>query len=332
MDIRAFGRLTVTNDGESVPITRQKCRALLALLISHYPNGLSPDAIADALWPDADFERAANSVRVHATYLRRALSCADGVIPRTDGRYRLNVEPDEIDVQRFERLSLDARSVAGSGDPSGACAIYEAAIAEWRGAPFQDWRDLPALRNEIVRIESLRLDTLEGFATALLDDERQDQVCRLLEPIIDDQLIRETLAARLMLALYRTGRQQDALGLFGKVKRALSEGLGLLPSNQLQGLADMIVMHDAELGVGDASPTPRVLDQPRRRSEFIGRAKELQALEGAWRRAAGGAPQLAYVAGVAGIGKSTVVARFADGVRGEGAQVFQGACDPDPVD
>ncbi len=332
LDFRAIGPLTVSRAGAVVPVTRQKCRALLGLLISTHPHGISPDAIADALWPDADFDKAANSVRVHATYLRRALKPTDGLVVLTDGRYRLAVDADAIDVGRFERLVHEARHVADGGDPSGAAEIFTAAIAEWRGTPYQELGDLPTLRNETVRLESLRLDALEGFATALLDDDRPDQVCRLLEPIIEDHLIRETLAARLMLALYRSGRQQDALGVFGAVKRALADGLGLVPGNQLQGLADMIVMHDAELEHGDSSPTPRIPHPPRRRAEFIGRAAELQTLDLTWRRAVAGTPQLAYIAGPAGIGKSTVVDQFTNRLATVGVEVVQGACDPDPVD
>jgi|GEM_PF-2414223 Predicted ATPase len=333
LEFKVFGELQVTHDGAAIAVARRKCQALLALLISQHPHGVSADGVADALWPYADPEKAANSVRVHVTFLRRSLVAAPGVIPRTTGRYSLAVDRSEIDVLRFEDLGREARNVAAAGDPRQACALYERAIAEKRGVPYAEFRDIDALRDEFTRLDELCLDVLDGYATALLDDDRADEACRILEPAVDANLIRETLAARLMLALYRTGRQQDALAIFGRVRAALTEGLGLLPSNQLQGLAEAIVLQRDELDLGRAGArTSRATLPPRQRAQFVGRAAELRALATTWDRAIGGEPQLAYLSGLAGVGKSSVMQRFVDEVTSTGANVVIGHCDPDPAD
>lgn len=330
MDFQAFGPLTVTDEGAARPITRYKCRALLGLLLAGYPDGVTPDAVADALWPDADPAKAANSVRVHTTYLRRALGSVSDLVVLTGGRYRLAVDPDAIDLHRFRLRCQEAHRQADAGSPSSACAMFERAFAEWRGAPLDEFADLGAIRNEIVRLEALRLEALERYSAALLDDDRPDQVCRLVDPIMHEHLTREVLAARLMLARSRTGRRRDALALFGEVKLALAEELGLPPSNELQGLADMIIMHDTQLDPGPVGSARAVVHQHRRRAEFTGRANELQTLERIWEQAVTGTPRLAYVVGRAGMGKTAMVTHFADRLGRTGVQVFRGSCDPDP--
>ena len=333
LEFKVFGELQVTDDGDQVAVARPKCQALLALLISQHPHGVSADGVAEALWPTADSDKAANSVRVHLTFLRRSLQAAPAVILLTAGRYSLAVDRSEIDVLRFEDLGLEARNVAAAGDPRQACALYERALIERRGVPYAEFRDIDALRDEFTRLDELCLDLLDGYAAALLDDDRADEACRVLETAVDANLVRETLAARLMLARYRTGRQQDALAVFGRVKAALAEAGGLLPSKQLQELADGIVLQRRELDLDQGgSRMSRATLPLRQRAEFVGRATELRALAGTWERAVGGTPQLAYVSGAAGVGKSSVIKRFADEVAGTGATVVIGHCDPDPAD
>ena len=339
MDFRVLGPLEVTHAGVAVAVARPKCQALLALLICHHPHGLSPEPLADALWPEAESAKAANNLRVHLTYLRRALGEEPDVIPRTAGRYSLAVARDAIDTFRFEDAVLAARATAASGDPRGAIDGFESAFDEWRGDPHADLRYLDALRAEIVRLEELRLDAIEGYATALLDDDRADQACRVLEPVVEANPTREMLAARLMLALYRTGRQPDSLALFGRVKAALAEDLGLLPSDELQRLVDAIVMQRPELDVLDVrsdtpavAQSPHVRGRPRQRAAFIGRGAELEALDQAWTRAKDGDAQLVYVVGDAGMGKTTVVEHFLERIRSESATVVTGNCDEDPAE
>ena len=291
---------------------------------------MSPDAVADALWPEVDPAKSINSARVHARYLRKALEAATAEVPIAAGRYAITVARDQIDVTRFEDLSAAAHRASAAGDPHRATALFAVALAEWRGEPYEDFPEVDALRDESARLARIRLDTVEAYASSLLDDDSPDEACRLLHPVVDEHLTHETLAARLMLAFYRTGRPSDALALLGRVKEALAES-GLIPSHQLTELANAIVTRDSALDVvGQRQRSIRTTFQPRQRSGFIGRATELLALNTAWDNATAGVPQLSIVAGVTGIGKSALVHRFIEDVRSNGGTVAVGRCDPDP--
>ena len=332
MEFRVLGPLEITHDGEPVIVTRHKCRSLLALFLSHYPYAISTDAVAEALWPDTDPEKAINSVRVNASYLRAALALTDGDGPITSGRYGISVGREHIDVTRFEDLASAAHEAGAAGDPHRATELFGSALAEWRGEPYADFSEIDALREEVARLGELRLDALEGYATALLDDDRADEVCRLLTPVIDAHLSRETLVGRLMLGFHRTGRQRDALAIFARVKDELAES-GMPPTPQLQELANAVVLHDPDLDAARSAPRAnrRVL-APRRRATFIGRDDELRALQACWDNAMRGAPQLVYVAGEAGMGKTTLIRRFVEQVNATGETTAIGACDPDSTE
>ena len=333
MEIRLFGTLAVTHGGRPVPVTRAKCQAVLALLIANAPHGVSLDRLAHALWPGAIEKNARNSARVHVLHLRNALAEHPVPVDLVAGRYSLTLPRSAIDVFRFEDHIAAARAAAARGEPQQACAFYEAAIQEWTGAPYADFRDLDPLREEFTRLDVLCLDAMEGYATALLDDDRAPDACRSLEPMMGAHLIRESLAARLMLAMYRTGRQEEALTLFGRVKAALREGLGLIPSASLQSLADAIVLQRPELDFsGSSSARNRLTVGTRRPTAFVGRTAELRELQDAWSRTVSGTPQLAYISGTTGIGKSALAHQFVEAVRASDASVVLGRCEPDPAE
>ncbi len=333
LEIKVFGTLAVTHDGRPVPITRQKCQAVLALLIADAPHGITVDGLAQALWPDSNEHNGRNSVRVHIRHLRQALADEPTAIGLLAGRYTLTLPRPAIDVFRFEDHALAARTAAARGEPHQACSSYEAGIQEWTGAPYDGFRDLDPLREEFTRVDVLCLDVMEGYATALLDDDRAADACRTIEPMMGAHLLRETLAARLMLAMYRTGRQEDALTLFGRVKSTLRDGLGLVPSAALQGLADAIILQRPELEISVTPPArDRVTLRSHHRTEFVGRTAELRQLLGAWDQTVSGTPQLAYISGATGIGKSALASQFVDAIRATDTLVVRGRCEPDPAE
>ena len=333
MEIKVFGTLTVSHDGQPVVIARAKCQAVLALLIAHAPHGVSVDGLANALWPDSNEQNGRNSVRVHIRYLRQALAGEPTAIELVASRYTLTLPRSAIDVFRFEDHALAARTAAARGDPSQACSRYESGIQQWTGAPYAGFRDLDALREEFTRLDVLCVDAMEGYATALIDDDRATDACRSIEPMMNAHLMRETLAARLMLAMYRTGRQDDAMTLFGRVKSALRDGLGLVPSAALQGLADAIVLQRPELNFsGVPSPSHRAAFHPRHRTAFVGRTAELHQLFEAWDRSVAGTPQLGYISGATGIGKSALTDQFVDAIAATDTLVVRGRCEPDPAE
>ncbi len=330
LEFRVLGPLEIVHDGSPVIVSRHRCQALVALLVSRYPHAMTPDAVAEGLWPEVDPAKSINSARVHARYLRKALEAVTTDVPITAGRYAITVARDQIDATRFEDLSVAAHAAAAAGDPHRATSLFAASLAGWRGEPYGEFPEVQALRSESARLRRIRIDTVEAYASSLLDDDSPDEACRLLHPVLEDNLAHETLAARLMLALYRTGRPSEALAVLGRVKEALAES-GLVPSYHLTRLANAIVTRDESLDpVGHREPAIRATFQPRRRSEFIGRADELQALNTAWDRATAGAPQLVIVSGVTGVGKSALVHRFIDDVRSNGGTVTVGRCEPDP--
>ncbi len=332
MDFRVLGALTVTDEQGVVTIRRRKCQALLALLLSHHPHALSIDAVAEALWPDADPGKALNSVRVHATYLRRALGAHADLLPRTAGGYRLAVDRADIDATRFEDRIAMARDAAAAGDAHRATDEFALALGTWGGDPYREFPEVDALRDERSRLVRVWLDALEGYATVLLDDDRADEACRVLMPVVDDHLHHETLVARLMLGLHRTGRQHEALNLFSRVKDEL-DPRGMVPTPQLQELANAILLHDTTLDAARAAPAQsRRVIPPRRRAEFIGRGDELRSLTELWTAATHGTPQLAHIYGEAGLGKTTLLRRLADQIVDDGGIVVLGGCEPDPVE
>ncbi|MEP6623281.1 MAG: BTAD domain-containing putative transcriptional regulator, partial [Acidimicrobiia bacterium] len=331
MDFRVLGVLAVADEQGPVTIRRRKCRALLALLLSHHPHTLSADAVVDALWVDADPVNGLNSVRVHATYLRQALGTHADLLPRTAGGYRLAVDRADIDAARFEDRIAAAREAAAAGDAHRAADEFAVALGTWGGEPYRDFPEVDALRPERARLERMWLDALEGYATVLLDDDRADEACRLLAPVAGVHLHHETLVARLMLGLHRTGRQHEALTLFSRVKDEL-DPRGMVPTPQLQELANAILLHDTALDAARAVPARSRVVPPRRRADFIGRNTELHALIGAWTVATSGTPQLVHLSGEAGLGKTTLIRRLADHVDADGGIVVMGGCQPDPIE
>ncbi|MGZ4714315.1 MAG: BTAD domain-containing putative transcriptional regulator [Acidimicrobiia bacterium] len=322
-----LGRFELLRDGASIPLTRPKCRMLLAYLVSRFPEGVSLGTVSDALWPEADPAKAMNSLRVHATHLRAALE-PDDALPRRTGRYVLDVDRAGIDVIRFTDAAATGRELAAAGEPAEAITWFERALAEWRGEPYADFVDVDAFREARGALEDARLDLLEGYATALLDHDCPDEVTRLLPATVDTHPMREGLAACLMLGLFRTGRQQDALGVFGRVKDALGEELGIPPGNTLAALAEAIVVAPETLMPRRPSVPARRVTRQRARHAFVGRTAERRALEATWARAQAGTPQLVLVRGAAGIGKSTIVMRFGED-KAPDADVVMGYCDPD---
>ncbi len=327
MEIRVLGRFELLRDGVPIAVTRPRCRALLAYLVSRYPDPVSLGTAGDDLWPGKDPGDALNSLRVHATHLRNALA-PDDALPRRTGHYVLDVERGCIDVTRFTDAAAQGRELAAAGEPAEAITYFERALDEWHGEPYADFTDIDAFRQVRTALEQARLDLMEGYATALLDHDCPDEVTRLLPTVVDANPMREGLAACLMLGLFRTGRQQDALGVFGRVKDALAEELGLPPGDRLAALAESIVVAPETLVSRRPSAPPLRVTRQRARDAFVGRIAERRALEQVWARAQSGTPQLVLVRGNAGIGKSTIVARFGQDHAAD-ADVLVGYCDPE---
>ncbi len=248
MDFRILGPLEVTDQDRALALGGLKQRSLLALLLLHANEIVATDRLIAELWGEAPPATASKSIQVYVMRLRRELG-AERLTTRAPG-YVLHVEPDELDVAVFERL----RGEAQRAEPTRAAEKLRAALGLWRGPPLADLAYEPFAQTEIGRLDELRLATLEERIDADLAGGRHADLVGELEALIAAEPLRERLRAQLMLALYRSGRQAEALEAYRAVRRELADELGLEPGEQLRQLERAILSHDPEL---DAAPASR---------------------------------------------------------------------------
>jgi DNA-binding SARP family transcriptional activator len=252
---RILGPLEVAGVEPGV-LRRPKPRALLALLLLHPNEVMSTDRIVEALWGEEPPAKAVGSLQNFVSALRKALG-PDVLVTHPPG-YVLRVGPDELDLARFELL---VKRAAGAPATERAELLQEA-LALWRGEPLADLTDEPFALAEARRLEQLRLAAVEEHVDAELALGSHARVIGELEALVRDNPLRERLRGQLMLALYRSGRQAEALRVYDEGRRLLDE-LGLAPGEELQRLQRAILQHDPDLdvaaGAGGGAPLTRKL-------------------------------------------------------------------------
>ena len=216
MEIRILGPLEVVADGDPVDLPSGKARLLLAALVVHANQALSTDRLFEFLWRGQPPDSAANTLQTYVSHLRRSLEpertprqLSRLVITREPG-YLLAVDRDQIDAGRFERLVGEARLVLGSA-PEEAAALLHTALSLWRGEPLADFTFEPFAQSVITRLTELRLTALEDRVEAELALGRHAALCGELAQLAHEHPLRERLSGQLMVALYRCGRQAEAL-------------------------------------------------------------------------------------------------------------------------
>jgi DNA-binding SARP family transcriptional activator/streptogramin lyase len=243
----------VLDDEHLVDVGGGKQRAVLALLLLHANEVVPSDRLIDELWPEAPPPTAAKIVQVHVSRLRKALDGAGEGILLTKGRgYLLRVEPGELDRNRFRDLLDMGRAALAAGRLERADEALRAALALWRGPPLAEFAYDRFAQHEIAELEELRVGALEERIDADLALGRHDAVVPELEQLVRRHPRRERLRAQLMVALYRAGRQAEALDAYREARRTLAEELGLEPSPTLRQLERAILAHDPAL----EAPTP----------------------------------------------------------------------------
>ena len=241
MEFRLLGPLEVRDRDRTLPLGGLKPRSLLAILLLHANEVVSTDRLHGALWGEAAPATAAKSIHVYVSRLRAQLG-PDRLTTRSPG-YVLHVEPSELDLARFERLVAEARGA----EPEVAAGRLREALALWRGDALADLAYEPFAQSHVQRMEELRLVAIEERIDADLAAGRAAELVGELEALVAEHPLRERLRAQLMLALYRSARQADALSAYRAARRELSEDLGLEPSAELRRLEQSILRQDPAL-------------------------------------------------------------------------------------
>jgi DNA-binding SARP family transcriptional activator len=262
MEYRVLGPLEVVADGRSVPLGPPKQRAVIGALLLHPNEVVSTERLVDELWGERPPASAGKVLQGYVSQLRKALEeagAAEVIATRAPG-YLASVAVDELDAARFERLVAEARSLAEERDARAALAQYARALACWRGAAFADVAFESFGRSEAERLDELRLAAVAERVDCELALGRHERVVAELEALVAEHPLRERLHGQLMLALYRSGRQADALAAYRDARRGLVEELGIEPGPELRELEQAILRQDA----GVAAPPARALITRRR--------------------------------------------------------------------
>jgi DNA-binding SARP family transcriptional activator/DNA-binding beta-propeller fold protein YncE len=263
MQVRILGPLEVSDDGRVVELGAGRQRALLALLVLHAPEIVATDRLIEELWGGSPPPTAAKALQNLVSQLRRSLG-ADSIVTRPPG-YSLRLDSDDLDARRFERLAAVGHRLLAD-DPGRAGQTLIEALGLWRGRALDDFAYEDFAQSEIARLNELRLGAIEDRIDADRAMGRARELVPELEPLVSAHPLRERLRGQLMLALYRSGRQADALEAYRSGRRLLDEELGLKPDDELQRLEKAILNHDPSLEPPVAAGAERPSVGPRRRA------------------------------------------------------------------
>jgi DNA-binding SARP family transcriptional activator len=252
MEFRILGPLEVWDGGYEVSLGGPKPRALLAVLLLRPNEVVAADRLIDELWGEDSPERAAAALRVNVSRLRKALP-QDVLATRAPG-YLMRVEPDALDLHRFERLVDEGRSLLACGLAADASERLREALSLWRGPALGDFTYESFAQAAIARLEEIRLAAVELRIDADLALGRQDELVGELEALVAEHPLHERLRRYLMTALYRSGRQAEALDVYQDARRRFVDELGIEPSPALQELERAILKQDPSLDVEATAP------------------------------------------------------------------------------
>jgi DNA-binding SARP family transcriptional activator/tetratricopeptide (TPR) repeat protein len=331
MQVRLLGPVDVAWDGGSRPVNGRRRQAVLAALALHEGQVVSTDRLVEVVWGVSAPPTAVNSLQTHISYLRGVLGSREAIVARPPG-YVLTLGSDGTDVQVAERLLRRGR---GAADPEQGVRDLQAALALWRGRSLADLPGSVWLEEQAQRLDLLADEIRRALFEVRLAAGEHAELLSDLEQMAAADPLDERVHGQLMLALYRCGRQADALTVFHRLRAALAEQLGIDPSPMVRDLETAILRQDESLAVPARSPTlaraarpvPVPAQLPSAVPGFVGRTAELARLDAALmqaeleRSAASAAVVISAVSGMAGVGKTAlalqwahqVAARFTDG-------------------
>jgi len=319
MEFRILAPLEVLDGERALDVSGPKQRALLAVLLLNANQVVSTDVLIDSLWGEQAPGTARKAIQVYVSQLRSVLG-KTRVETKAPG-YLLRVHGDELDLHRFESL----REQAKHADSETAAALLHEALALWRGRPLGEFAYDGFAALEIARLEELRLACLEERVEADLAQGRHAELVGELEGLVAEYPLRERLRAQVMLALYRSGRQAEALEVFQEARAVLVEELGIEPGRTLRELERSILQQDPSLDLAAAGTEPAD-EVDARRAILVGRDAELDELRGALDAAIAGYGGLFLIVGEPGIGKSRLADELVREARSRRASVLVGRC------
>lgn len=248
MEFRILGPLEVVEEGRVIAVGGGKQCALLALLLVRANEVVSVDRLLDGLWEGLPSEGARTTLRSHVSRLRKALGDTEQVrlLARPPG-YVLEFDVDQLDAARFQRLVTEGRQTLAGGDVTAASATLRQALELWRGPALTEFASALWSQAEIARLEELRLAATEDRVDADLAMGRHGELVGELEMLVSEHPLRERLWSQLILALYRSGRQAEALQAYQQVRHRLAEDLGIEPSLALRRLEEDVLLQRPEL-------------------------------------------------------------------------------------
>jgi DNA-binding SARP family transcriptional activator len=321
--VRVLGPLSVHTDGEMVRLPAGRARVVLAVLALHHGEPVSRDRLIDAAWGERVPATAATQLQGLISALRRLLP--PGAIETHGPAYLLRLGPVELDLAAFQAAVAAARSAERTGDGEQAAASYRAALDAWSGPVF-DGVDCAYLAGHAARLRELHSIVVEDWARLLLTLNRPAAAIDELAAQVAAEPLRESSVALLMTALYRAGRQADALAAFRSTRAALREALGVEPGADLQDLHRRMLAADPALAAhhADATPIDRgptgadrmpLAQLPPDTADFTGRDIHIKALVDAVSPGTDTAPVVALVTGIGGVGKTTLAVHVAHRLR-----------------
>jgi DNA-binding SARP family transcriptional activator/ABC-type branched-subunit amino acid transport system substrate-binding protein/streptogramin lyase len=266
MRFRLLGSLEVIDGTRRLEIGAPKVRALLAMLLLHRGEAVSVDRLADALWGDSPPPTAAKAVQVYVAQLRKALG--EGLVVTRAGGYAITLDAHDLDIDRFDELLAKGRLLLERGETRAGADALRDALALWHGLPLADFQYEEFACDEIARLEEERLCALEARVEAELALGRHEELVPELRDLVRRHPLRERLCAQLMLALYRCGRQAEALEAYRQARARLVEELGLEPARELRELEQAILTQDPRIG-RPRPPPPVSRRAPRRPAALI---------------------------------------------------------------
>ena len=316
VDFGVLGPLEAHADRELLGLGPPKQRALLTQLLVRANEAVPVERLIDELWPEDPPASARHAVQVYVSRLRDALGDRERIVAQSRS-YRLRAEPEEVDLARFRALLAEGKSVSNK-EPERAAELLREALALWRGRALADLDGEAGVRDVVLELEELKQEGLELLMDAELAAGKSSELIPEIERLIAEYPAAERLRTQLMLALYCSGRQQDALDAYQRAREALLHELGLEPSPKLKQLEQAILRQDASLIVEPAELRARK-HLPAQPNAFIGRQRELEALV---ELVASGGVRLVTLTGTGGIGKTRLAiaaaerlaASFRDGV------------------